>query len=155
YGEVAAMLPDPRVLQAMPGSESYYFGLGDILREWNAFAEAEPLLSQSIQQLSGSLAVAREVVTQCYVSLARLQMARCDYPEAHETLRAFAHVARVQHFSPAQEAQGRATSAQVELALGNLAEAVRLVEADGVAIEENAFSYPREREYLALVRVRI
>ncbi len=155
YGEVTKMLPDPAALQAMPGSASYYFGLGDILREWNAFAEAERLLSESIKQVKGMLSVAREVVTQGYVSLARLQMAQGDYQQARETLAAFAQLAREQHFFPAQAAQGAATVAQVELALGNLAEAVRWAENDGFTAEENELSYPREREYLALVRVRI
>jgi LuxR family maltose regulon positive regulatory protein len=155
YGEVAKMLPDPQTLQAIPGSASYYFGLGDILREWNELAEAERLLSESLKQVKGMLSVAREVVTQGYVSLARLQMARGDYQQAKETLKAFAQLAREQQYFPAQEAQGAATDAQIELALGNLIEAARWAETDGFASEEHELSYPREREYLALVRVRI
>jgi LuxR family maltose regulon positive regulatory protein len=82
-------------------------------------------------------------------------MARGTYQEALHALADFAQLAHEQQFFPVQETQGSATGAQIELARGNLAEAVRWIETHDLAFEEHELSYPREREYLALVRVRI
>jgi len=35
YREAAQVLPEREALEALPNSAAYYFGLGDILREWN------------------------------------------------------------------------------------------------------------------------
>jgi LuxR family maltose regulon positive regulatory protein len=128
--------------------------LGDILREWNKLAEAEYLLSQCIELVKGRLTVAREVATQASISLTRLHMARGDTNKALETLNAFAQAAREHHFLPTQLAQGAAARAQVELAQGNLAFALHWAETSGLTIEDE-LSYPLEREYLTLARVRL
>ena len=51
-------------------------------------------------------------------------------------------------------AHGVAVQAQVELAQGNLAAAIRWTEASGLCAQDE-LSYSREREYLTFVRVRI
>ena len=45
--------------------------------------------------------------------------------------------------------------AQLELAQGNLAAAIRWADTSGLSTEDDDLSYPREGEYLALARVRI
>ena len=45
--------------------------------------------------------------------------------------------------------------AEVELANGNLEAALRWVEESGLSASDEEMSYPREREYLSLARVRI
>ena len=152
YEEAARLIPEREGLDALPGSPSYYFGLGDILREWNELAEAEQLLSHSIQLVKGRLTVAREVAMQASVSLTRLHMARGDTNKALETVDAFAQVAQEHHFLPTQIAQVAAARAQVELAQGNLAFALHWAETSGLTIEDE-LSYPLEREYLTLARV--
>jgi LuxR family maltose regulon positive regulatory protein len=48
-----------------------------------------------------------------------------------------------------------AARAQLELAWGNLAAAIRWADSSGLSTEDEDLSYPRESEYLALARVRI
>ena len=51
--------------------------------------------------------------------------------------------------------QQTAVRAQLELAQGNLEAAIRWADSSGLSAEDDDLSYPRERAYLALVRVRI
>jgi LuxR family transcriptional regulator, maltose regulon positive regulatory protein len=51
--------------------------------------------------------------------------------------------------------QGAAVRVQLELAQGDLAAAIRWVDASGLSVDDENLSYLREGEYLALVRVRI
>ena len=51
--------------------------------------------------------------------------------------------------------QSAAVQAQLELAQGNLAAAIRWADSSGLSAEDDDLSYPREGEYLALARVRI
>ncbi|HEV2237831.1 MAG TPA: hypothetical protein VGR57_14325, partial [Ktedonobacterales bacterium] len=136
YGAVAELIGDPETLAAIPGSAAYYFGLGEILREWNELAEAERLLSESIRQVRGPFAVPHEVVAQGYMGLARVQLGRGDYAAARETLRAFAQLALEQPFLPDQEAHRAAIAALAELAAGHLEEPVRWAAAREPALVE-------------------
>ena len=43
----------------------------------------------------------------------------------------------------------------MELAQGNVAAAMRWADSSGLSAEDDDMCYPRERAYLALVRVRI
>jgi LuxR family maltose regulon positive regulatory protein len=52
-------------------------------------------------------------------------------------------------------AQAAAVRAQVEVAQGNLAAAVRWVEESGLSVIDEELRYPYERTYLSLARVRI
>ena len=71
-----------------------------------------------------------------------------------QTLDAFIQVADQRGFAPTLLAHGAAVRAQVELAQGNLAAAIHWAETRGLS-EVSDLSYPREQEYLTLVRVRI
>jgi LuxR family transcriptional regulator, maltose regulon positive regulatory protein len=57
-------------------------------------------------------------------------------------------------FAPTLLARGAAVQAQVELAQGNLAAAIRWTETSGVSARDD-LSYLREQQYLTLARVRI
>ena len=71
------------------------------------------------------------------------------------TLHAFTELAHQRHLAQHLLAQAAAVQAQVEVAHGNLAAAVRWVEGSGLSVNDEELSYPREREYLSLARVRI
>jgi LuxR family maltose regulon positive regulatory protein len=90
-----------------------------------------------------------------YTALARLQQARGNLRAAFATLNALAQLAEQRHFAAHLMTQGAAVRAQVELAQGNVAAAIRWAEASGVSTEDDELPYPREGEYLALARVRI
>jgi LuxR family maltose regulon positive regulatory protein len=142
-------------LQTLVNSADYYFGMGDLLREWNKLDEAEQHLSQGMDLVRGTLTVYAEIVTLGYTALARLQQARGNFQGALATLQAFTELAHQRHFVPRLLARGAAVQAQIEVAHGNVAAAVRWVEESGLSASDEEMSYPREREYLSLARVRI
>ncbi len=154
YEQVAHVVPGQEMLQVLVGSAGYYFGLGDLLREWNDLDEASRSLAQGMELVRGTLTVDAHVVTQGYTALARLEMARGDYSRALATLDAFTQLAHQRHFVPHLVAHGLAVRAQVELAQDHLAAAIRWADASGLSTEDD-LSYLHEQEYLTLARVRI
>src|SRR5256886_8083794 len=155
YGEAVRVLPGQGGLQSLLGSPAYYFGLGDLLREWNELDAAERHLVNGMDLVRGTLTVFADEVTLGYIALARLQQARGEYSRALATLDAFTNLASLRHFVPQLLARGRAVRAQVELAQANLAAAIRWADGSGLSLTDGDLSYPREQEYLVLTRVRI
>jgi ATP/maltotriose-dependent transcriptional regulator MalT len=155
YEEAAGVAPGQEGLQALVGSPAYYFGLGDVLREWNVLDVAEPTLSLGMELVRGSLAVDAEMVTLGYLTLARLQMARAEHKQALTTLDTLTRLGQERSFAPNLIARGAAIRAQVELAKGDLRAAASWVEQRGISTEDDNLGYLREREYLTLARVRI
>ena len=147
--------PERERLQTLANSADYYFGMGDLLREWNELDEAERHLTQGMDLARGTLTVYVEIVTLGYTALARLQEARGNFQGALETLSAFAELADQRHFVPRLLARGAAVQAQIAVAHGHLEAAVRWVEENGLSASDEEMRYPREREYLSLARVRI
>jgi LuxR family maltose regulon positive regulatory protein len=84
-----------------------------------------------------------------------LQQARGNTREALATLDALLRLADRCHFAAHLLPQMAGVRAQLELAQGNLGAAVRWADASGLSTEDEDVRYPRESEYLALVRVRI
>jgi len=154
YEQAGHVVPEQELLCVLVGSAGYYFGRGDLLREWNDLDAASHSLAQGMELVRGTLTVDATVVTLGYVALARVQQARGDYRGALATLDAFAQVASLRHFVPHLLAHGLAVQAQVELARGNLASAIRWADESGLSVGDD-LSYPREREYLTLARVRL
>jgi LuxR family maltose regulon positive regulatory protein len=141
-------------LQAVVAGPAYYLGLGNIHREWNELETAEQLLTQGLELVRQTRAVNAEVVALGYIALADLYRARDDFPHALALLQEYMRLAQVREFVPLLLAWGRAALARIELAQDHLAAAIGW--ADGSALSEAAdLSYPREREYLTLARVRI
>ncbi len=138
----------------MINGADYYFILGDLLREWNQLDSAEQQLVQGMGLVKETATADAEMITRGYMTLARLQQARGQSTQVRETLDTFALVSRQRGYAPALVAHGVAVQAQVELAQGNLAAAIRWAETSGLS-EASDLSYPREQEYLTLVRVRI
>jgi LuxR family maltose regulon positive regulatory protein len=155
YAQVVQVVPRPEVLQTMYSSLFYYFGLGDLLREWNDLEAAERHLSQGMTLVKGMLTLEPFVAILGYTALARLEQARGNAYEALATLDAMARLAEQRHFPPHQITQVAAVRAQLELTQGNVAAAISWTESCGLSTEDEELPYPREAEYLTLVRVRI
>jgi LuxR family maltose regulon positive regulatory protein len=150
----AQLAPGHGGLQALINGADYYFILGDLQREWNQLDRAEQQLVQGMGLVKETATADAEMITRGYLALARLQQARGESAQAIATLDAFAQVADQRGFAPILLVHGAAVQAQVELAQGNLAAAIHWAETSGLS-EASDLSYPREQEYLALVRVRI
>jgi LuxR family maltose regulon positive regulatory protein len=143
-----------RELQALLNGADYYFLLGELLREWNQLEQAKQQLEQGMDLDRGTLTAEAEMITRGYLAFARLQQVCGQSARALQTLDAFALLAQQRGFAPTLLAHGAAVRAQVELAQGNLAAAIRWAETSGLSTTD-ALSYPRERAYLTLARVRI
>jgi LuxR family maltose regulon positive regulatory protein len=143
------------MLPALAGSPAYYFGLSDLLRERNDLAGAHRLLMQGMELVQGTVTVDAYVITLGYIALARLQQAQGNFQSALTTLHAFTELAHQRHLAQHLLAQAAAVQAQVEVAHGNLAAAERWLKESGLSVDDEELSYPREREYLSLARVRI
>ena len=148
YEQVMQVVPRPEVLQTIFSSLLYYFGLGDLLREWNALDAAERHLLQGMALVKGTLTLEPFVAVLGYAALARLQQARGNTRAALATLDALAQLAEQRHFAPHLVIQGAAVRAQLEVAQGNLAAAIHWAESTDLSIEDEDVSYPREGEYL-------
>ncbi len=154
YEEAVRVVPEQNVLRALSGGATYYFGLGDILREWNQLDEASRYLMDGMELMRGTQTIFADEVTLGHLALARLQRARGEYGRAIATLETFAQLARERNFVPHLLARGLALRAQVELAQGNLAAAIRWADLSGLSVEDD-LNYPREVEYLTLARICI
>jgi LuxR family maltose regulon positive regulatory protein len=141
-------------LQALLNGADYYFLLGELLREWNQLERAEQYLGQGMDLDRGTMTAEAEMIMRGYLALARLQQACRQGTRALQTLDAFAQLAHQRGFAPTLLAHGAAVRAQLALTQGNLPAALRWAEQSGLS-PTDALSYPREREYLTLVRVRI
>ena len=155
YEQVVQAVPRLEVLHTLFTSLSYYFGLGDLLREWNELDAAERHLAPCLALVNETLTVDPFVAVPGYTTLARLEQARGNTRAAFVTLDALAHLAERRHFAPHLMTQGAAVRAQLELAQGNLAAAIHWANTSGLFTDDEDLPYPREGEYLILARVRI
>jgi LuxR family maltose regulon positive regulatory protein len=153
FGEAARSSSEPGGSERLVGNPAYYFGMGDLLREWNDLDAAERHLVQGMDLVSGMPTVEAEVVAHGFISLAQLQQARGEYGAADTTLDAFSHLARERNFFPQLLGHAAAMKARLALAQGDLPGAIDWAEASGLHVDEP--SYPREAEYLTLARVLI
>ncbi len=149
------LVPQPAGLQTLVHGADYYFLIGDLLGEWNQLRSAEQHLAQGLDLVWRALTTDADMIMRGYLALARLQQAVYGQgPRVRETLEAFAQLAQQRGFAPALLAHEAAVRAQVALAQGNLVAAIRWAEGSGLSTT-GALSYPRERAYLMLARVRI
>ena len=73
YGEVVQLVKRPEELQVLIASPAYYFGLGDLLREWNELEAAEQHLVRGMDLIKGMLAIDVDKLWLGYAALARLR----------------------------------------------------------------------------------
>jgi LuxR family maltose regulon positive regulatory protein len=139
---------------ALVNGAAYYFGLGDLLREWNDLDAAADLLLQGRTIVLEALATQAETLALGYIALARLQQAQGDGRDAMATLDEFEQVARQRHVVPEMLARGGAARAQLALVQEDLPTAVWWADTSGLQVDDD-LSYVCEHEYLTLARVRI
>src|SRR5829696_4961890 len=151
--EAARSSSGPGGSERLVGNPAYYFGMGEVLREWNDLDAAERHLEQGMDLVSEIPTVEAEVVAHGFISLAQLQQARGEYGAADTTLDAFSHLARERNFFPQLLGHAAAMKARLALAQGNLPGAIGWADASALHVDEP--SYPREVEYLTLARVLI
>ena len=152
YDEATHIAPEG--LDHLSGSPAYYFGLGNLWREWNVLDTAEDLLLWGIKLASGALLVYPDVLLQGYIALARLKWAHSDPAGALQTLDEFIELAGQRHVAQPLIAQARATQAQIVVGQGDLRAAIRWAESSS-RTPHDALSFPLEYEQLTLARVLI
>jgi LuxR family maltose regulon positive regulatory protein len=139
----------------MFSSLSYYFGLGDLLREWNELDMAVQHLTQGMTMINETLTVEPWVAVLGYSALARLEQARGNFRAALAVLDRLVQLAEKRHFPQHLVIQVAAVRTRFELAQGNLATAILWADNSGLSTKDDDLPYSREGEYLALARVRI
>ena len=155
YAQLTQALPVPEVLQTLFTSFHYYFGLGDLLREWNQLDAAERHLAQGMALVKETLTMEPFIAVLGYTTLARLQQAKGNIPAAFAALDGLAQLAKQRNFAPHLMTQEAALRAQLHLAQGNIAAASAWADNCGLSADDEELSYPREVEYLSLAKVRI
>jgi LuxR family maltose regulon positive regulatory protein len=153
FEEAARSSSGPGGSEQLVGNPAYYFGMGDLLREWNDLDAAEHHLEQGMDLVSEIPTVDAEVVALGFISLAQLQQARREYGAAKTTLENFSHLAHERNFFAPLLGHAGAAKARLALAQGDLPGAIGWAEESSLDVDEP--SYPREAEYLTLVRVLI
>ena len=73
YGEVVQLVKRPEELQVLIASPAYYFGLGDLLREWTELEAAEQHLVRGMDLIKGMLAIDVDKLWPGYAAPARLR----------------------------------------------------------------------------------
>jgi LuxR family transcriptional regulator, maltose regulon positive regulatory protein len=153
YHEMEELFPRPPKQPAVIGSPSYYFGVGDVLREWNRLEEAERHLLQGMEWAGGTMMDA-ETLTLGYSTLARVYTAQGRHDEAARLLEEFAHLAQLRAFVPHLLARIRAERVRVARLGGDLEIALGWAETvDLPSVQE--LRYPGESTLLILAEVRI
>jgi LuxR family transcriptional regulator, maltose regulon positive regulatory protein len=153
FEEAARASSGPGGSERLIGNPAYYFGMGDLLREWNDLDAVESHLEQGVDLVRGMPTVDADVVAHGFICLARLEQARGEYGAGITALENFSRLAHQRNFFAPLLARASAAKARLDLAQGNLPRAIGWAEASGLHVEEP--SYPREAEYLSLARVLI
>jgi LuxR family maltose regulon positive regulatory protein len=155
YQEAAQTAPGPLGLQVLVNGAPYYFGMGNLLCEWNDLEAAESHLTQGMVMVRGTLTLTAESIMRGYLGLARLQQARGEHNDAGATLETFADFARQRNFAAPLIARGAAAQVDLWLAQGQLAAALRWAEASELDANDAELPFLREEEYLTFARVQI
>jgi len=141
-------------LALIVGGAAYYFGLGDLLCEWNELDAAAELLEQGMTLARGRLSIEPDILLTGVVALACLHQARGQDTAARATLHEFSHLTQGCTVAAYLTARVAAIEAQFTLMDGDLGRACQWAEAVDVSATAEP-SYLRESEYLTLARVRL
>ena len=154
YQEAMQMVSELGEPQGLVGEPTYYFGMGDLYRQWNDLDPAQSHLQKGMELVKGTLTVDADTALMGYLSMARLQQALGEPTGALATLEEFAQLARQRNFFAPLLARGDAVKARVWLGQGDLLAAVRWAETSGLRFDDE-LNYPQEEDYLTLARVLI
>ncbi|NTW01237.1 MAG: helix-turn-helix domain-containing protein [Oscillochloris sp.] len=155
YEEAAQVAIGPTGLHELVSSPAYYFGLGDLQREWNDLETAALYLRQGMDLVRGStLTVEADMIVLGYIALARLKQATGDSSGALVTLNEFLRLARQRGFVATLLDHALAARARIWLMQGNLQAAREWADAAEPSLSSD-LEYPQESQHLTWVRVRI
>ena len=154
YARATGLVPGQSRAEATIGGLAYQFGMGALLLERGELDAAERLLAQGRDALIDTSLVLPSDVLLGHTALAGVRQAQGDGPGALAAMDGFTEVARQRNFVPSLLAQAAAVVARLRLRQGDLADAARWAEGSGLQVGEEV-RYPREAEYLTLVRVLI
>ena len=154
YEEVEQLVKGSEEVQSIVDSSTCFFGLGDLLREWNELEIAERYLARGMGQIKGLVFIDADKVWLGYAAMARLQQAQGRYKQALTTLDTFIQMTEQRHIAPVLVAQCAALRTQIKLAQNDLPAARHWMATS--ALSTNDIScHLFERVYLTLTRVRI
>jgi len=154
FEEAARVSSGPAGREVLVGNPAYYFGMSDLLREWNDLDGAQRHLEQGMNLVTGMPTVDADVVVHGFITLARLHQARGEYGAAIATLEDLLHLAYQRTFFAPLVARGVAAKARVQIAQGDLASAIDWMEENGLCAQDEP-GYLHEDEYLTLARVLV
>ena len=154
YEEAAQLVKGAEEVQSIVDSSNCFFGLGDILREWNELEIAERYLTRGMDLIKGVVSIDADKLWLGHAAMARLQQAQGRYDQALTTLDTFMQMTQQRHIAPALVAQCAALRAQIELTQDDLS-AARHWMATSTLSTIDVSSYLLEPANLTLVRVRI
>jgi LuxR family maltose regulon positive regulatory protein len=154
YQEALELVTHPDQLQYLFGGVSYFFGLGDLLREQNELDEAARYLAQGDQLVQGTISADADIVTLGYIALARLQQNQGNPQAANATLKTLSAIGQQRHFAPHLLTRAAAAQAQLWLAQNNLAAAANWADQSQLHLTDEV-AFPYEPHYLVLVRIRL
>jgi LuxR family transcriptional regulator, maltose regulon positive regulatory protein len=154
YEEALRLVSEAGEMRELLGGPKYYFGMGDLHREWNDLGAAESHLQQGMELVKGLLTVDADAILLGYLSMARLQQSLGDGDRALATLEEFADLARQRNFFAPLLAHVAAAQARVWLARGDLTAAVHWAETSGLRADDEP-NYLKEEEHLTFARVLI
>lgn len=155
FARLARAMPGPAVLPNLFHGAGYYFGMADVLLEWNQQNAAEQQLAQGLELVKGSLLVYADVVILGYLTLARLRRATGDDQGALSALDEFERLAEQRRYASIFVEKGAAARAREWLWQGRVDLAARWAEASGLSADDSELLYPSQDAYLTLARVLI
>jgi LuxR family maltose regulon positive regulatory protein len=152
YERAAAAGSDRAGHSEVANGAAYYAGMGEIHLQWNDLQSAERYLRQAVDLAAGGLTVGADVVTDSYLSLARLHEARGHPGRASVTLDELLSLARQRGFFYPLIERGEAARARLALRQHDFDAAIDWAEGQGDATD---ITYSREEQHLTMVRVLI
>lgn len=154
YRTASDVAPKLLALPALNNGASFYCGLGGLLYEWNQIESSEENLVHGVGLIRGGLQTHGDVVTNGYITLARLQQLRGNVVEAMTTLRELQMLARKWNYAPYLHARADAAVAYLALQQKDLKAAVEWADSKRWQPGDE-LDYRREQEWLTLARIRI
>lgn len=142
-------------MHEMLNSASYFFGLGDVLREWNQLETAQQYLAYGMELVQGRLSVDADVVMAGYLAMAKLKQEQGDPAGGIRVLDEFVQLANEREYFEPLVARSKAIQAQILLRKGNSSAAIRWMEESRLDITDLDISYLHEAEYFTIALVMI
>ena len=149
----ADLFTDP--LQSLQGAAPYYFGLGELEREWNNFGVAQQLLTRGIELVLGTLTVDADTAMNGFITLAGLYWTSGNTTAASTILDQLEQIAHQRGFATPIFERCAAARAQLALIQGEVEASLRWLDRSGLCADDNDLPYLREFEYLTLARILI